>query len=186
MSNSWWLRKDIPFEYFSPVFADIDHTADKNCYTGSYHSCLLHHIEAWVEDARPASVFLHPGTNLQWKLNERQIATARLLFFCTRSSILILKFSSQKCFFCTMFENHFKKSLFCNSAKFIFGEKLNQINSLIKIRENIIVLQCLVVDNFDFTWKIVEIISLKKFVKRQQFYTGFSFWQLWFHEKNSQ
>ena len=79
-----------------------------------------------------------------------------------------------------------KKVSFCNIAKFIFGEKLNQINSLIKIRENIIVLQCLVVDNFDFTWKIVEIISLKKFVKRQQFCTGFGFWQLWFHEKNSQ
>ena len=54
-----------------------------------------------------------------------------------------------------------KKVSFCNIAKFIFGEKLNQINSLIKIRENIIVLHCLVVDNFDFTWKIVKIILLK-------------------------
>ena len=155
MSNSWWLRKDIPFEYFSPVFADIDHTADKNCYTGSYHSCLLHHIEAWVEDARPASVFLHPGTNLQWKLNERQIATARLLFFfCTRSSILILKFSSQKCFFFTMFENHFKKSLILQHCKVYFWRK---------IKSN----------------KFVDKNSWK-----HNSFAVFGCWQLWFHVKN--
>ena len=66
-----------------------------------------------------------------------------------------------------------KKVSFCNIAKFIFGEKLNQINSLIKIRENIIVLQCLVVDNFDR--ENCGNYFVEKFVKRQQFYTGFSF-----------
>ena len=77
-----------------------------------------------------------------------------------------------------------KSSFFVQKFNFDFPRKLS-IFFWWKTRENVVVLDFLAVDNFDFTKKIVK----KNLSENSWKCWGlrlFSCWQLWFHEKNCQ
>ena len=79
--------------------------------------------------------FLAPRNKSAMKIEWETDCYSTITFFCTRSSILILKFSSQKCFFFTMFENHFKKSYFATlQSLFLRKNNLNSLKKFVKTK----------------------------------------------------
>ena len=74
------------------------------------------------------------------------------------------------------YEHYSKSSLFCSKIQLWFPEKIVDFLGW-KTRENVVVLDFLAVDNFDFTRKIVKIILGEKLVKMLGFCQNWIFGQ---------
>ena len=127
----------------------------------------------------------------------RRAVTCHISWFIGDSILIVLlcttvKVSTGNIFF--FFLTHFLTTLFThcsNSSCFVqkFNVDFPRKNVKlfwVKTRENVAVLDFLVIDNFDFTR---EYCREKNWVKNSWKCWGFalfSCWQLWFHEKNCQ